>query len=89
MGVCKCSLFCCTLLYVPSSFCNHLDGEERDACFAWFVFLVSRGCCVALPRGAMVCLQFVIVVFTEYTHLLFLLGLSKPVKGKTKSGRAH
>ena len=22
-------------------------------CFAWFVFLVSRGCCVALPRGAM------------------------------------
>ena len=22
-------------------------------CFAWFVFLVSRSGCVALPRGAM------------------------------------
>ena len=22
--------------------CNHLDGEERDGCFAKFVFLVSR-----------------------------------------------
>ena len=29
-------------------------GEE----FAWFVFLVSRGCCVALPCGAM-CLSAV------------------------------
>ena len=33
--------------------CNHLDGEERAGCFAWFVLLVSRDCCVALPRGAM------------------------------------
>ena len=36
------------LLYVHSS----LDGEEKVCCFAWFVFLVSRDCCVALPRGA-------------------------------------
>ena len=27
----------------------------------------------ALPRGAMGCLQFVIVVFPDHTHLLFLL----------------
>ena len=33
---------------------HHLDGEERAGCFAQFVFLVSRDCCVALPRGAMV-----------------------------------
>ena len=26
-------------------------GEERAGCFAWFVFLVSLDCCVALPRG--------------------------------------
>ena len=32
---------------------NHLDGEERAACLALFVFLVSRDGCVALPRGAM------------------------------------
>ena len=48
VGVCNCSMFCCTLL-----FCHHLDGEERAVCFAWFVLLVSRDCCVALPRGAM------------------------------------
>ena len=43
------------LLYVtlcPFWFCNHLDGEERAGCFAYFVFLVSRDCCVALPRDA-------------------------------------
>ena len=28
---------------------NHLHGEERADCFALFVFLVSRDCCVALP----------------------------------------
>ena len=51
---------------------NHLDGEERAGCFAWFVLLMSRDCCVALPRGAMslsaVC---EIVVFPDHTHLLF------------------
>ena len=35
------------------SSCYHLDGQERAGCFAWFVFLVSRDGCVALPRGAM------------------------------------
>ena len=34
--------------------CNHLEGQERVVCFAWFVFLVSCDCCVALPYGAMV-----------------------------------
>ena len=44
------------ILYITinsSMFCNHLDGEERVACFAKFVFLVSCECCVVLPRGAM------------------------------------
>ena len=44
------------LLYVtlcPFKVCNHLDGEERAGCSAYFVFLVSRDCCVALPRDAM------------------------------------
>ena len=31
----------------------HLDWEERAGCFAWFVFLMSRESCVALPRGDM------------------------------------
>ena len=62
------------LLYVtscPFKFCNHLDGEEKAGCFTQFVFLVSCDCCVALPRGAMGCLQFVIVVFPDHTNLLF------------------
>ena len=33
---------------------------------------MSRDCCVALLRAAWVCLQFVIVVFPDHTHLLFL-----------------
>ena len=28
------------------------DGEERAKCFALFVYLVSRDCCLALPRDA-------------------------------------
>ena len=48
---CNCSMFCCVLLCGHSSF-DHLDGEERAGCFALFVFLVSRDCCVALPQDA-------------------------------------
>ena len=70
MGVRNCSMFCCTLLYVHSSFAINLDVEERAGCIALFVFLVSRCCCVALPRGVMGCLQFVIVVFPDPTHYL-------------------
>ena len=57
----------------PFSICNHLDGEERAGCFAKFVFLPSRRCCVALPHSAMGFQQLVIVVFPDHTHLLFLL----------------
>ena len=51
-GVCNCSMFCCALLYVHSSFTIIWIGK-RAGCFAYFVYLVSRDCCVALPRGAM------------------------------------
>ena len=50
MGVCNYSMFCCTLLYVNSSFFNRLDWEERAGCL---VFLVSGDRFVTLPRGAM------------------------------------
>ena len=51
MGVCNCSMVCCTSMSILV--CNHLDGEERTGCFVWFVLLVSRDCCVTLSRGAM------------------------------------
>ena len=48
---------------------------KRAGCFALFVFLVPRDCCVALPHDATVCLQFVIVVFPDHTHLLCLMPM--------------
>ena len=44
--------------------------EERTNCVALFVFLLSRDYSVALPHDIMG-LQFVIVVFSDQTHLLF------------------
>ena len=59
-------LLCVTLC--PFQFGNHLDGEEGAGFFALFVFLVSRCCCVALPRDAMGLSAFLIVVFPDHTH---------------------
>ena len=71
MGVCNCSMFCCTLLYVHSSFAIILMGKRElvallslsSRCLVivvWLFFAVSW-----------VCLQFVIVVFPDQTHLQF------------------
>ena len=46
MGVCF-----VVLNFMSIVVCNHLEGE-RACCLAWFVLLVSRDCCVTLPRGA-------------------------------------
>ena len=40
----------CTLC--PFQFSNHLDGDERAGCFALFIYLAFRSCCVALPHDA-------------------------------------
>ena len=54
VGVCNCLMVCCTLLYVPSSFAIILMGKrELVALLSLSCLLVSRDCCVALPRGAM------------------------------------
>ena len=72
MGVCNCSMFCCTLLYVHSSIAVILIGKiELIALLnlsSWCLVMVER-LFLAVPRG---CLQFVIVVFPDHTHLLFL-----------------
>ena len=49
------SLFGYALPCVFSSFCRHLDEEERAGCFAFIVFWISCYCkCpIALPHGAM------------------------------------
>ena len=72
MGVCNCSMFCCTLLYVRSSIAIILMGwGELIALLnlsSWCLVMVER-LFLAVPRDS---LQFVIVVFPDHTHLLFL-----------------
>ena len=75
MGVCNCSMFCCTLLYVHSSIAIILMGKRELIALlnlsSWCLVMVER-LFLAVPRG---CLQFVIVVFPDHTHLLFLVSL--------------
>ena len=63
-------MFCCTLLYVPYSFAIILMGKRELVA----LLILSSLCLVivvwlflAVPWG---CLQFVIVVFPDPTHLL-------------------
>ena len=65
-------MFCCTLLYVPSNFAFILMGKRELVA----MLNLSSWCLVsavwlflAMPW---VCLQFVIVVFPDHKHLLFL-----------------
>ena len=73
MGVCNCSMFCCTLLYVHSSIAIILMGKRELIALlnlsSWCLVMVER-LFLTVPWG---CLQFVIVVFPDHTHLLFLL----------------
>ena len=76
MEVCNCSMFCCTLLYVHSSIAIILMGKTELIALlnlsSWCLVMVER-LFLAVPRG---CLQFVIVVFPDHTHLLFFIRLS-------------
>ena len=81
MGVCNCSMFCCTLLYVHSSIAIILIGKRELVALlnlsSWCLVMVER-LFLAVPRG---CLQFVIVVFPDHTQLLFLRMLFRLLYG--------
>ena len=89
MGVCNCSMFCCTLLYVHSSIAIILMGKRELIALlnlsSWCLVMVER-LFLAVPGG---CLQFVIVVFPDHTHLLFLFVwlLYVPKKNSYGHGR--
>ena len=72
VGVCNCSMFCCTLLYVHSSIAIILMGKRELIALlnlsSWCLVMVEQ-LFLAVPQG---CLKFVIVVFSDHTHLLFL-----------------
>ena len=65
-------MFCCTLLYVHYSIAIILMGKRELIALLnlsfWCLVMVER-LFLAVPRG---CLHFVIVVFPDHTHLLFL-----------------
>ena len=72
MRVCNCSMFCFTLLYVHSSCAIILMGKGKLVALlslsSWCLVMVVWHF-LAVPW---VCLLFVIVVFPDHTHLLFL-----------------
>ena len=65
-------MFCCTLLCVRSSIAIILMGKRELVALlklsSWCLVMVEQ-LFLAVPKG---CLRFVIVVFPEHTHLLFL-----------------
>ena len=71
VGVCNCSMFCCTLFYVHSSFAI-ISVEKREMvvllslsswCLVMAVLLF-----IAVP---FVCLQFLIVAFPDFFNYYF------------------
>ena len=68
VGVCNCSMFCCTLLYVHSSIAIILMGKRELVA----LLNLSSWCLVMVEwlflTGPWGCLQFVIVVFPDHTH---------------------
>ena len=73
VGVCNCSVFYCTLLYVHSSIAIILLGKRELVALlnlsSWCLVMVGW-LFLAVPWG---CLQFVIVVFPDHTYY-FCIG---------------
>ena len=72
VGVCNCSMICCMLLYVHSSIAIILMGKRELVSLlnlsSWCL-MMCEWLFLAVPWG---CLRFVIVLFPDHTHLLFL-----------------
>ena len=85
MGVCNCSMFCCTLLCVRSCIAIILMGKRELVALlnlsSWCLVVVER-LFLAVTQG---CLRFVIVVFPYHTHLLFYIDFSMFIPEKTCS----
>ena len=84
MGVCNCSMFCCALLCVHSSMAIIMMGKRELVALlnlsSWCLMMVE-GLFLTVLWG---CLRFVIVVFPDHTHLLFLIVKYKKVSENDK-----
>ena len=67
VGVCNCSIFCCTIRYVHSSTAIILTGKRELVALlnvsSWCLLMVEW-LFLTVPWG---CLRFVIVVFPDHT----------------------
>ena len=71
-GFCNCSMFCCALLCVHSSFAIISMGKTEQVallCLSSWCLVIVVWLFLTLSR---VCLQFLIVVFPDHTHSLFV-----------------
>ena len=72
MEFCNCSMVCCALLCVQSSFAIILMGKRELVALlilsCWYLVIVVW-LFLAVPP---VCLQFIIVVFPDHTYLLYI-----------------
>ena len=72
VGVCNCSMFCCTFLYDHSSIAIILMGKRELVALlnlsSWYPLMVKR-LFLAVPRD---CLRFVIVVLPDHTRFLLI-----------------
>ena len=70
--VCNCFMFCCTLLYVHSSFAIILMGKRELVALlslsSWCL-VIAVWLFLAVPW---VCLHFVVVVFLDHTILVLM-----------------
>ena len=79
VGFCKCSMFCyiCTLLCVHFS-CAIISMGKRGLvallCLSFWCLVINVWLFLTMPRA---CLQFVIMVFPDHTHLQFLIWKSQ------------
>ena len=73
VGVCNCSMFCYTLLYVHSSIIAIILIGKRELVALLYL---SSWCLVMVERLFLAvswdCWRLVIVAFPDHTHLLFL-----------------
>ena len=68
MGVCNCSMLCCTLIYVHSSIAIILMWKRELV-----ALLNLSSCCLVMVEQLFLkmsrgCMRFVIVVFPDHTH---------------------
>ena len=73
-------MFCCTFLYVPSSFAIKLIGKREPVAFlglSFWCLVIVVWLFLAVPW---VSLQFMIVEFPDHAHLLFIIDYTKLYK---------